>query len=241
MERLKDKVLFVTGSATGVGEGIARRAMAEGATVVTHGQEDEKGIEGTLYLPGDLEDPLVPQRLVDAVMQAHGRLDGLVNNAAVSWRADPDSGAAFFDQVMAINARAPYLMVQAARPHLKGGSVVNIGSVNAHKTGEELLPYGMSKAALANLTRTLADPLAKQRTRINALNLGWTLTPNERKLLVETAGWAEDWPEKTGERMPLGRLLLPEDVAGMVCYLLSDEAAMVTGQVWDFDQRSHIG
>ncbi len=233
--------MLVTGSATGVGEGIARRAMAEGATVVTHGRESETGIEGALYIPGDLEDPLVPERIVKATVEAHGRLDGLVNNAGVCWRAGPDDGAAFFDRMMAINARAPMLMVRAARPHLRGGSVVNIGSVNAHQTGEELLPYGMSKAALENLTRTLAAPLAKEGTRINALNLGWTLTSNERRLLMETAGWAEDWPETTGARMPFGRLLLPSDVAAAVGYLLSDEAAMVSGQVWDLDQRPHGG
>ncbi len=231
--------MLVTGSATGVGEGIARRALAEGATVVTHGRDGETGIEGTHYLPGDLENSETPRRLIAGAVERYGRLDGLVNNAGVSWRGGLESDATFFDRIMAINARAPFLMIQAARPHLKGGSIVNIGSVNAHKTGQELLPYGMSKAALSSMTRTLADPLAQDRIRVNALNLGWTLTPNERRLLVDTAGWAEDWPEKTAERMPLGRLLSPEDVAGMVCYLLSDEAAMITGQSWDFDQRSH--
>lgn len=132
-------------------------------------------------------------------------------------------------------------MVQAARSHLAGGSVVNIGSVNAHGGGADLLPYAMSKAALATMTRNLAGQLAKDRTRINCLHLGWTLTPNERRLLMDTAGWDEDWPETMAERMPLGRLMLPEDVAAAVAYLLSDEAAMVTGQVWDLDQRSHGG
>lgn len=237
--RLEGKVVLVTGSTTGIGEGIARRAASEGASVVVHGQEDDPGVPGSFLVRGDLEDPETPERLVAAALERFGRLDGLVNNAGVCWRAGPDDGATFFDRMMAINARAPFLMVRAARPHLKGGSVVNIGSVNAHATGEELLPYGMSKAALENLTRTLAGPLARDRTRINALNLGWTLTPNERRLLVETNGWAEDWPETTGARMPFGRLLLPEDVAAMACYLLSDEAAMVTGQVWGFDQRPH--
>ncbi|RYG24386.1 SDR family oxidoreductase, partial [bacterium] len=141
----------------------------------------------------------------------------------------------------AINARAPFLMLQAAHPHLKAakGSAVNIGSVNAHKTGDHLLVYGMSKAALVNLTRSLSGPFAKEGIRINGLNLGWTLTPNERKLLMETSGWAEDWPETMGEKMPFGRLMRPEEVAAMVCYLLSDEACMISGQMWDFDQHSH--
>lgn len=240
--------MLVTGSATGIGEGIVRRAASEGASVVVHGREEEREAGeavarelGGSFVAGDLEDPATPAGLVYAAVERHGRIDGLVNNAGVSWRGDLEASAAFFDRVMAINARAPFLAIQAARPHVGGGSVVNIGSVHARRGGANMVPYAMSKAALANLTRTLADPLAKQQTRINALNLGWTLTPNERALLVRENGWEEDWPETMAERMPLGRLMLPEDVAAAVCYLLSDEAAMVTGQVWDLDQRSHGG
>ena len=237
--RLAEKVILVTGSTTGVGEGIARRALAEGASVVVHGLEGDPGYG--FFVPGDLADPEVPARLVAAAVGRFGRLDGLVNNAGVSTRAGLDAPVETFDRIMAINARAPFLLLQAARPHLRGGSVVNIGSVNARVGGGDLVPYSMSKAALGNMTRTLAGPLSGERIRINALNLGWTLTPNERQLLVEAAGWAEDWPETTAPRMPLGRLLLPEDAAAMACYLLSDEAAMITGQVWDFDQRAHGG
>jgi NAD(P)-dependent dehydrogenase (short-subunit alcohol dehydrogenase family) len=91
------------------------------------------------------------------------------------------------------------------------------------------------------MTRAVSGELARDGIRINSLNLGWTLTPNERTLQVETGGWAEDWPDTMGPRQPFGRLLLPEDVAGMVAYLLSDEARMINGQVWDFDQRSFGG
>jgi NAD(P)-dependent dehydrogenase (short-subunit alcohol dehydrogenase family) len=99
----------------------------------------------------------------------------------------------------------------------------------------------MSKAALANMTRALSGALAEDRIRINGLNLGWTLTPNERLLHVETQSRAEDWPDEVGARQPFGRLLLPKDVASIVAYLLSDEAEMITGQVWDFEQRSFGG
>ena len=241
MGRLIEKVVLVTGSATGVGEGIARRAAAEGASVVTHGRPEEADPGIGMHLAGDLEDPAVPARLIEGVLQAHGRLDGLVNNAGVSLRGGIESSVELYDRIMAINARAPFLMVQAARPHLAGGSVVNIGSSLSRQGAPNLVPYSMSKAALANLTRALSGALAKDRTRINALNLGWTLTPNERTLNMKTNGWAEDWPETVGQSQPLGRLLLPMDVAGMVAYLLSDEAAMITGQVWDFDQQSFGG
>lgn len=248
--RLSGKVILVTGSATGVGEGIARRAAEEGATVVVHGREEERETGarvaqelGGSFVSGDLVDPEVPKRLITEAVDRFERLDGLVNNAGVSWRGGIESPVELFDGIMAINARAPFLAVQAALPHLKEakGAVVNIASVHARRGGGNMVPYAMSKAALANMTRSLADPLAKEAIRINGLNLGWTLTPNERALLMKEHGWAEDWPETMGEKMPLGRLMQPAEVAAMVCYLLSDEAAMITGQVWDFDQRSHGG
>ena len=237
MGRLEGKVVLVTGSAAGVGEGIARRAAEEGATVVTHGREGESDPGFGTHLAGDLADPETPARLVAAAVEAHGRLDGLVNNAGVSWRGGIGSPVAFFDAVMAINARAPFLMVQAALPHLEGGSIVNIGSVNAFRGGDDLVPYAMSKAALATMTRTLAEGAGEASNRINALHLGWTLTEGERALLVAQYGWDEDWPEKTAERMPLGRMLLPEDAAAAACFLLADESRMISGQVWGLDQR----
>lgn len=245
--RLGEKVVLVTGSATGVGEGIARRLATEGAIPVIHGREEERAAGeglaaelGGVFFAGDLADAETPGRLIAAVVERFGRLDGLVNNAGVCWRGGLEATAEFFDQVLAINARAPFLMVQAARPHLKasGGSVVNISSSLSRQGAGNLVPYSMSKAALSVMTRAVSGELAKDRVRINGLNLGWTLTPNERELNVKTNGWAEDWPETVGEKQPFGRLLLPEDVGGMVAYLLSSEAQMINGQVWDFEQRS---
>lgn len=245
--RLEGKVILVTGSATGVGEGIARRVASEGALPVVHGREEERatgeGVAaeiGGIFVAGDLADADAPARIVEAVIEKLGRLDGLVNNAGVCWRGGIEASVEFFDQVLAINARAPFLLTQAAIPHLQSsrGSVVNISSSLARQGAGNLVPYSMSKAALAVMTRAVSGDLARKGIRINGLNLGWTLTPNERELNVKTNGWAEDWPEEMGPRQPLGRLLFPEDVAGMVAYLLSDDARMITGQVWDFDQRS---
>lgn len=245
--RLAEKIILVTGSATGVGEGIARRLAAEGAVPVIHGREEERetgeGIAtelGGAFLAGDLADAETPARLIAAVVERFGRLDGLVNNAGVCWRGGIEASAEFFDQVIAINTRAPFLLVQAALPHLKEtqGGVVNISSSLARQGAGNLVPYSMSKAALAVMTRAVSGELAKSRVRINGINLGWTLTPNERELNVKTNGWAEDWPETVGEKQPFGRLLLPEDVGSIVAYFLSNEAQMINGQVWDFEQRS---
>ncbi len=250
MKRLEGKAILVTGSATGIGEGIVRRLAEEGALPVVHGREEERAAgelvaaaTGGIFVAGELSDPDAPRRIVEAMIQRLNRIDGLVNNAGVSWRGGIEVSAEFFDKVLAINARAPFLMIQAALPHLKAsrGSIVNIGSSLARGGAPNLLPYSMSKAALANMTRALSGALAEDRIRINGLNLGWTLTPNERLLHVETQSRAEDWPDEVGARQPFGRLLLPKDVASIVAYLLSDEAEMITGQVWDFEQRSFGG
>ena len=243
-------MVLVTGSATGIGEGIARRLAHEGAIPVIHGREEERETGeriaaelGGAFVAGELSDSETPERIVQAVIAQAGRLDGLVNCAGVSWRGGIEATAEFFDRVLAINARAPFLTTQAALPHLQAsrGSVVSIGSSLARHPAPNLVPYSMSKAALAAMTRALSRDFAKDGIRINALNLGWTLTPNERALNVETNGWAEDWPDTIGQKQPFGRLLLPEDVGPMVAYLLSDEARMITGQVWDFDQQSFGG
>ena len=129
--RLQDKVILVTGSTTGIGAAIARRCLAEGARVVVHGRDAERGRELIAGAPGrtalhvdDLADPTAPQRLVAAAVAAFGRLDAVVNNAAWVVRSTlASTDAALFDQVMAVNVRAPLLLIQAALEQLKSMGV----------------------------------------------------------------------------------------------------------------------
>src|SRR5690349_11542260 len=135
--RLKDKVILVTGSTTGIGEAIAKRCTAEGAAVMIHGLESDlaRSVAGTLSGAGsafycnDLSKPDSAPELIDATIKAFGRLDGLVNNAAWIVRSNIETtDAALFDRCMAINCRAPLLLFKHALPHLKQskGSVLNI-------------------------------------------------------------------------------------------------------------------
>src|SRR5271169_6093723 len=120
--RLEDKVVLVTGSTTGIGEAIARRAVAEGARVLVHGRDAKRGHELVAELSGraalhvdDIADPAAPARMVAAVVRAFGKLDAVVNNAAWVVRSNlSNTDAAMFDKVMAINVRAPLLLIQAA-------------------------------------------------------------------------------------------------------------------------------
>lgn len=241
---MTDKIALVTGSVRGIGRVIAERLERDGFTVVRHAQTTAE-LEGQHGFAGDLAGPEVPARLIGEVLVAHGRLDALVNNAALTTRSTLETtDAALFDRLMAVNLRAPLLLTQAALPHFRaqgGGKVVNIGSSNAYCGERNLLAYAMTKAGLMVLTRNLGDAHGAEGVRVNQLNLGWTLSDSEYHLKI-AEGLPPDWPERLPKSVaPSGGLQTPEDVAALVAWLLSDEAPRVNGQVWDFEQYPLIG
>ncbi|MFP6900638.1 MAG: SDR family NAD(P)-dependent oxidoreductase, partial [Opitutales bacterium] len=161
--KLSGKTVLITGSATGIGEAMARLCHAEGANVVIHGKDeddvrrvaDNLG-KRTLERADDLSDSSSPERLVEATIEAFGRLDALVNNAAMVTRKDLDaSDTALFDYDFAVNTRAPLFLIKAALPHLSEakGNVLNIGSINSYCGERNLLVYSMTKGALLTMTR----------------------------------------------------------------------------------------
>ncbi|MFM7249145.1 MAG: SDR family NAD(P)-dependent oxidoreductase [Planctomycetaceae bacterium] len=255
--RLDGKVVIVTGSATGIGAAIAVRAAEEGARVLVHGLEADlaRGVaEGIAarHGPGraaviveELAAPGAAERIVEAAVAAFGRIDGLVNNAALVAGGDlAATSRALFERMMAVNVLAPLELVRAALPWLERsrGNVVNIGSVNAHCGEPDLLPYSLSKAALQAATRNLGDTLfARHGVRVNQVNPGWVLTSNEidRK---RSQGLDDDWPARVERRFaPAGRLIAPEEIAAVVVTFLSDECGPVSGQVCDLEQYPLLG
>ena len=250
--RLKDKVILVTGSTTGIGEGMVRLFAREGARVVIHGTRRDAAQklaaeigEKAAYVVGGLDDPEVPARLIAETVTHFGRIDGLVNNAAAVVRSNLETtDVALFDRTIAINLRAPFLLIKSAMPHFRqqgGGRVINIGSINAYCGEPNQLPYSVSKGGLMTLTRNLADAYGSQGLRVNQFNVGWTLTPNEYELKMKE-GLPTDWPSKVPKAFaPSGRLLSPEDVAWAAVYFLSDEAALINGAVIDLEQYPVIG
>ena len=253
--RLKDKVILVTGSTSGIGEAMARVFSHESAFLAVHGMslkdaekvtsEIEKTAGRAVPLSGDLEDSTVPARLIAETVAHYGRLDGLVNNAATVVRGNLDNtNVEAFDRTIAINLRAPFLLIQAALPHFRnqgGGRVLNIGSINSYCGENNLFAYSISKGGLATLTRNLADAHGAEGVRVNQLNVGWTLTPNEYEVKKKD-GLPDDWPLKLAEvYAPSGRLLSPEEVAWAAVYFLSDEAALINGAILDLEQFPVIG
>lgn len=249
---LDGKVVLITGSSSGIGLATAKLAAAEGARVILHGlsRAQVEGASAALgsapFVEGDLALPEAAERLADAARDIHGRIDVLVNNAGIFPRTDlAASDGAAFDRIFAINTRSPLLL---SRRVVSGmleagirGSVVNIGSVNAHCGQTDLLVYSMSKGALMTMTRNMADALAPAGIRVNQLNVGWTLTETE----IETQraqGRPDDWPASLPAVFaPAGRILLPEEVARHTLFWASDASAPVTGQVYDVEQYPFLG
>jgi NAD(P)-dependent dehydrogenase (short-subunit alcohol dehydrogenase family) len=253
-QRLDGKVVVITGSTQGLGAAIARRAAELGAAgIVVSGRDAARGhavraeLESlgaeALFVAADLADPDVGAAIVGACDQRFGRLDGLVNAAGLSSRGTlDDTSAELWDRLFAVNARAPFLLIQHAarvmRREGRGGSVVNIITMSSHGGDPVLMAYSASKAALAVLTKNTGYALQPDRIRVNGLNIGWTATEGEHGVQTGT-GQPDDWLAEADASRPFGRLLRPADIAPMVTYLLSDAAAMVTGSVMDFDQTVH--
>lgn len=251
--RLKDKVIIITGSCTGIGKAIAIRCVAEGARVLVHGLEQDLG-EAVVSQLGkgnailhieDITASGSPQRLVDLAMKTFGRLDAVVNNAAMIVSSNiHTTDLAHFRRVLEVNTISPFALIQAALPHLSKvrGCVLNIGSVNAWSGEPNLLPYSVSKGALMTMTRNLGDSLHREEgVRVNQINPGWVLTETETRRKQEH-GLSKEWyTEIPRIYAPAGRILWPAEIAAAAVYWLADESGPISGQVVDLEQHPFIG
>ncbi len=249
---LQDKVVLVTGSTAGIGAAIAERCVAAGARVMIHGRNEERAKkikkalgEAAEYTLCDLLDADIHNKLVAATVKSFGRIDVLINNAGIYPRNNIDDlTEALFDRVMTVNLKVPMFMIQEAVQHFRkqgGGTVVNIGSINAHCGQTDILVYSASKGALMTMTRNLGDALGAENIRVNQLNVGWTVTENEHFLKLEE-GYPEGWQSHVPKLYaPSGRLLQPDDIAKHAVFWASDLSAPANGQVYELEQYPMIG
>lgn len=249
--RLKNKVIIVTGSTNGIGRAIVEAVVAEGGKALVHGLERVEGEElvarlgpaAALHID-DLLDPESPKRIVAAALKAFGRIDGLVNNAAIVPRTTLATVSIdSFTQAMTINVRAPLFLIQAAWPQLKAneGSVLNIGSINALSGEATFVDYSMSKGALQTLSRNLANAHGTDKVRFNHLNVGWVYTAREQAAQM-AQGLPADWSEKVPPLYaPSGKLIMPPAIAAAAVYWLGDESRPITGSVVELEQFSVYG
>ncbi|MEU8333318.1 3-oxoacyl-ACP reductase family protein [Micromonospora sp. NPDC048839] len=241
MTTLNDKVALVTGGSRGIGAGIALRLAQDGADVAfTYRQDAERAatvvrqIEAlgrrALAVQADGADPSAVRGAVDRTVADLGRLDILVNNAAVFLVGAVDElGMAEVDRTIAVNIRAPYVAVQAAVRHLgEGGRIISIGSnVGERAVFPGLTLYSMSKTALVGLTRGLARELGPRDITVNLVNPGPTDTdanPADGPNAAAISGFTA-----------VGRYARPADIAATVAHLASPEAGYVTGAVVNVD------
>ncbi|MBA3672985.1 MAG: SDR family oxidoreductase [Gemmatimonadaceae bacterium] len=236
------RVALVTGAGRRVGRAIAIALGARGMHVVVHHHEASVGAAETVRAivhqggeatpaRADLLDSSACETLVDRVLAAHGRLDLLVNSAAMMVRTPVgETGVAEWDAMFALNVRAPYFLSQRAAPALRAvqGSIVNIADLAAFESWPAYVPHAMTKAAVVQMTRGLAHALAPQ-VRVNAVAPGVVMLPD---------GWGEADAERLRRTTPLQRLGTPEDVARAVLYLA--EAAYVTGETLIVDGGRHV-
>lgn len=249
MASLHDKIALVTGSTSGIGRGIATHFASLGASVMVHGpvEGDAQAIAEELRaaghdadaVAGDLVDPGTCRQIVRSVIERHGGLDILVNNAGSTLRGSlEEASVEFWDRMMAVNLRAPFICLQEAVRSMQprgGGSIVNIGSINAYVGLSNLGPYSVSKGGLMTLTRNAAAAFGRYRIRVNQLNVGWTLTEGEERV-QRLDGKGPEWLTDAIATRPFGRLLSPADVALAAAYFASDDSALITGAVLDLEQ-----
>jgi meso-butanediol dehydrogenase/(S,S)-butanediol dehydrogenase/diacetyl reductase len=233
VSRLDGKVAVVTGGSRGAGRAIVQRLGREGARVVSvsrsrHDHQDDAVFEVT----ADISTPDGAQHVCDTAHEHFGRLDVLVNNAAVIFDGSvEETDVEVWDEVMAVNARGPFLCAKYAIPYLReagGGAIVNISSINAEWAQPNLAAYCASKGAVLALTRAIAIDHAHEGIRATCVCPSYIRT----EMLERYYGDQDDpaLARRAGAAMhPIGRVAEPEEIAALVAWLASDDAMYVTG------------
>jgi len=249
--RLQNKVIIVTGATAGIGGAIATACIREGAKVLVHGINESEGKtliaklgDNAKLCIADLFAVNSPQLIVETAISYFGKIDGLVNNAALVERSTLDAETPeSIERTLQVNLKAPFFLIQVAHKELvkNKGSVLNIGSVNAYAGESTLLAYSISKGAMQTMTRNLANAQGVNGVRVNQINPGWVLTEREDRDQVKK-GLEPGWHQRLErEAIPSGAMTTSAQMGEAAIYWLSDESKPFTGSVVDLEQFSIIG
>ena len=243
--RLQDKVAIVTGGSSGIGRVVALRFIQEGAKVVVAdrnraaGEETERmALEygpNVAYIPMDVSKPDQVEGVVEATVERFGRLDVLVNAAAILIRTPPlaEVDERDWDLMMASNLKGLFFCCKYAIPAMLqggGGSIVNIASQAGIRGYGISLPYAVSKAGVIHLTTTAASQYTSQGIRINCIAPGTVDTPQSRGSTASTDAF-----EEREENHPMGRAGSPDEISNVILFLASDEASYISGSTFVVD------
>jgi NAD(P)-dependent dehydrogenase (short-subunit alcohol dehydrogenase family) len=235
--RLRDKVAVITGGDSGIGKAVAIAYAREGADVVISYLNEQEDAEDTrkwvedagrkaVLIPGDVSDPAHCREIIDRTVQEFGRVDILVSNAAYQMTHETveEISDEEFQYTLATNISAYFYLVKAALPHMsEGGSIIGSSSVNSDMPSPTLMPYAATKAAIANMSASLAQLLAERGIRANSVAPGPIWTP------LIPATMPEEKVESFGQQVPLERAGQPAELAPVYVMLASDEASYVSG------------
>ena len=235
MKRFEGKTILVTGGTSGIGLATAKRLTEEGATLLITGYSDDHinttqaALPKATVIKNDAGDPDAVGELADAAKQLGG-LDGAFLNAGLGNFLPLDKlDADELDKLFRINTRGPILQAKALDAYMNGGgSFLFISSGTVTGTGEPILAYASAKAALEQAAKSLATHFAPRQIRVNLVTPGLTETAFHDRMDM-TADEQKKYKQSMAEKIPLKRLGQPEDVAAVACFLLSSEAAYVTG------------
>ena len=231
--------VVVTGASSGIGRAVAERFLAAGARVVT-GSRRDAAIPGARWIRTDVADPAQADVLVAAAADAFGRVDVVVNNAGVQLeKTVVDTTDDEFDYVMGANVRGVFNVCRAAVHQMTGqrggGAIINVGSISGRVSDHGMAVYNASKAAVHALTRSIAIDHGADGIRCNAVLPGWIATAMTDAAFEQADDPAAGARAAAVTRHPVGRLGRPEDVAGLVLWLASDEASFVSGSLFTID------
>jgi NAD(P)-dependent dehydrogenase (short-subunit alcohol dehydrogenase family) len=250
--RLRDRIAMITGSSRGIGRTTALAMADEGAHLVLLGLDSEglrdvaDRVEAAgryaLVCRADVSRPEEVRRAVDQALDRFGRIDILVNNAAITGPTAPltDVSLAEWEHTLAVNLTGPFLCCRAVLPQMierRSGRIINISSIGGRRAYPLRAPYAVSKAGLLMLTRTLAAEVGEHNIQVNAICPGPVAGERMRRVIEirarETGLTVEETERQFVERTALGRMVEERDVAALILFLASDDGSNITGAVFD--------
>lgn len=240
--RLKNKVAIVTGGGSGIGHSTALLLAEEGAKVVvadidaTTGQktvsEITEGQGNALFVPADISKEEAARQITDETVQAFGRIDVLVNNAAIFVLKGFDATVEDWQRSLGVNVIGTSMVTKYAIEPMKkagGGAIVNLASISSWVAQPDVFAYSATKAALLQMTRNMAMDLAPHKIRVNCVCPGTILTSASYRVMKKTGMTLEQFDAEEGAKTLLGRVGTSREVAHAVLFLVSDEASYITG------------
>ena len=253
--QFKGKNIIVTGSTQGVGAETAKLFAARVANSITIcGRQEEKGIKvkkeiedlgsKCIYVKADLANVEDCRNIVKRADKEFGTIHTLINAAGYTQRGTILSATLEnYENNFNVNARAPFILMQETikimiRDKVKG-TIASVLSIAMYSGMPFIVAYSGSKAALAIMTRNIANSVSGHQIRVNALNIGWTDTPAEHEIQTNVHNKDNDWLENTEKNVPFKRLTKPIDVAKGLAFMCSEESGLMTGSIIDFDQTVH--